>query len=142
MESITLDKQQFRLACAKYTTGITVTAVLGQDGCPHGLTANSFTSVSLEPPLVLVCIDMRARILQHFLENPYFGISVLTEEQREVSRCFASNRQDRFGAVEWFQGTRGVPLIEGALSTFECARKQTVEAGDHMILIGEVLSVG
>src|ERR1041384_5429872 len=94
-------ERQFRLACGRYSTGIAVVTVVDKSGDPHGITVNSFTSVSLSPPLVLICLDHRARILEHFRPGVHFGINVLNEFQREISEFFASSKRDRFNGVEW-----------------------------------------
>jgi flavin reductase (DIM6/NTAB) family NADH-FMN oxidoreductase RutF len=135
-----LDKKLFCSTCAKFPTGVTIVTVLDNEGLPHGMTASSFTSVSLDPPLVLVCVDHRANILQHFRGSDHIGINVLSEEQEDLSICFARRGQDRFEGVEWYVGETGVPLIPGVLGSFECALHKIVEAGDHDILIGEVLT--
>ena len=132
--------QAFLRACAQFTTGIAITTVLDASGAPHGMTVNSFTSVSLEPPLVLICIDHKARILDHFLASDSFAINILRETQQDLSMHFARPGEDRFGAVEWYPGETGTPLIPGALATLECAVFQRLESGDHTILIGEVIS--
>jgi flavin reductase (DIM6/NTAB) family NADH-FMN oxidoreductase RutF len=103
------------------------------------LTINSFTSVSCEPPLVLVCIDYRAAALPHFRANPYYGINVLCDSQRNVSVRFSERQDERFDGIEWHRGITGAPLLGGCLASFECCVSQTVEAGDHAILIAEVL---
>ncbi len=117
-----------------------ITTVLDSEGAPHGMTVNSFTSVSLEPPLVLVCIDHKARIRDHFLTSEFFAINILRESQEDLSSRFARPGEDRFGRVEWYAGETGMPLLPDALATLECAVFQRAEAGDHTILIGEVVS--
>lgn len=139
MRLVTIDKQQFCRACGKYATGITIATVMGPDGVPHGMTANSFTSVSLAPPLVLVCVDHRSKILDHFRRTEYFGVNVLSETQQALSAHFARSGHDRFFGVEWWAGETGVPLLPDVLAYFECAINKIVDAGDHAILIGEVL---
>ncbi len=134
--SSTLD---FCGACSQYATGITVVTVLDRKGVPHGMTANSFTSVSLHPPLVLVCIDHAAAILAQFRVGEYMGINVLQESQRHLSIHFARPGENLFGEVEWFPGDAGIPLIPEVLATFECSIIKAIEAGDHTILIGEVV---
>jgi flavin reductase (DIM6/NTAB) family NADH-FMN oxidoreductase RutF len=134
-----IDKQAFCRTCARFATGITITSVIGADGAPHGMTANSFTSVSLDPPLVLVCVDHRARILDHFRVAAHFGINILEERQRALSVHFARSGYDRFDGVDWYPGKTGVPLLPGVLSTLECAVRQVVDVGDHAVLVGEVL---
>jgi flavin reductase (DIM6/NTAB) family NADH-FMN oxidoreductase RutF len=139
VEAATVDKQAFCRNCGKFATGITIASVMGADGAAHGMTANSFTSVSLDPPLVLLCVDHKARILKHFRACKYFGVNVLEERQRALSVHFARSGYDRFDGVDWYAGHTGAPLLPGVLSTMECALRQTIDAGDHAILIGEVL---
>ena len=134
-----LTKTEFCRACAKFPTGVTIVTVLDADGSPHGMTASSFTSVSLEPPLVLVCVDHRASVLAHLRRAQHIGINILSENQQELSTHFARPGHDRFDGVEWLAGTGGVPLIPGALAHFECSIHRMIDAGDHTILIAEVL---
>jgi flavin reductase (DIM6/NTAB) family NADH-FMN oxidoreductase RutF len=115
--------------------------VLSLDGTPHGITVNSFTSVSLAPPLVLVCVDHRSQVIEHFREGEHFGINVLCEHQQELSQRFARSGPDRFRDVQWYSGKTGVPLLPDVLATFECRLVDSRPAGDHLILIGEVLHV-
>jgi len=134
-----MEKQQFRRICGKFASGITIATVLDSTGACHGMTANSFTSVSLAPPLVLVCVDHRARIREHFRIGEHFGINILGAGQKELSDKFAGSGYDRFEGVDWYPGITGVPLLPQVLATLECARVNVVTAGDHDILIGEVL---
>ena len=129
----------FRQACARYATGVTISTTMGADGTPQGFTANSFISVSLDPPLVLICIDRNANIVEHFRAANFFGINVLEASQQDLSNRFAGRVQDRFESVNWTAGTSGVPLLAGAIAHFECRLKKVIEAGDHDIFIGEVL---
>ena len=133
-----VQQQHFRRACSKFATGITILTVLDESGNPHGLTVNSFTSVSLTPPLVLVCIDIRTRLLDLFREGCHFGVSVLNEDQQELSARFARSGEGRFDGVPWDRGESGVPLLPGSIAAMECAVTRIVEAGDHAILLGEV----
>lgn len=132
--------QAFLRACAQFTTGVAITTVLDPAGAPLGMTVNSFTSVSLQPPLVLICIDQKARILDHFLTCEFFAINILRENQQSLSMHFARPGEDRFGSIEWYPGNTGAPLIPNSLATLECAVFERVESGDHTIVIGEVLS--
>jgi len=134
-----IEKQQFRRICGKFASGITVATVRDAAGAAHGMTANSFTSVSLAPPLVLVCVDHRTRVLEHFRASEYFGINILGAGQRHLSDKFAGRGYDRFEGVEWYAGQTGAPLLPEVLATIECARVNVVTAGDHDIVIGEVL---
>src|SRR4051812_49348715 len=133
-----IDSSLYRRTCAQFATGITVVTVVDAQGHPHGMTVNSFSSVSLEPPLVLVSIDLRNAILGHFLSTRNFAINILAEHQQHLSRRFSSASEDRFCDVAWRAGETGVPLLEGVLAHLECAVAQTFEAGDHTVLIGEV----
>lgn len=137
-----VDPALFRRTCAQFATGVTVVTTLDSEGHPHGLTVNSFSSVSLEPPLVLVSIDLRNAILGHFISSEWFAINVLAEHQEELSRRFSSPSENRFHHVEWTTGSSGVPLLTGVLAQLECSVVRTFEAGDHTVLIGEVHGAG
>lgn len=137
-----VDATQFRRTCARFATGIAIATVNDEEGAPHGMTVNSFTSVSLVPPLVLFCVDYSANLLPLFRLARYYGLSVLSEEQEFLSSRFAQRGQDRFDGVDWFAGQMGVPLIPGALAHLECEVRQVVEAGDHAIFIAEVVTAG
>lgn len=132
---------EFRDACARFATGVAIVTVLAPDGSPHGLTVSSFTSVSLAPPLVLVCIDQNCTVLPHFLESRFFAVNVLSDEQRELSVTFSVKPEGRFEGVSWEQGLDGQPLLHNSLAHFECRRVHVVKAGDHEIVIGEALRV-
>lgn len=139
LEGAGVEKQLFRQVCSRFASGITVITVMDETGLVHGMTANSFTSVSLSPPLVLVCIDHRAKVLEHFRHNSHFGINVLGEHQRVLSDRFAGSGYNRFEGVDWYSGRTGVPLLAGVLAALECARVKLISAGDHDILIGRVV---
>ena len=136
----TIDLQVFRRCCSQFATGVCVASAIASDGSPHGLTVNSFTSVSLTPPLVLICVDHAANVIEYFRAASHFGISILDEAQREISNRFAERGQDRFENVAWRKGENGTPLLDGAIATMECAVRQIVTAGDHDIFVGEVIS--
>jgi len=133
-----IEQQLFRRVCGKYATGITVVTVLDDNEAPQGMTANSFTSVSLDPPLVLFCIDRRTNFLNHFLPGKPHAINVLEEGQQDLSTCFARSGGDRFQGVEWSPGANGAPILTDVLASLECRVDQLVEAGDHIVVIGEV----
>lgn len=137
--AILLDSIVFRRTCAKFATGVAVATVLDGDGNPHGMTVNSFTSVSLNPPMVLFCVDHSATLLGTFRGATHYGLSVLADSQQSLSNRFAQRGQDRFDGVEWQRGLHGVPLIPGALAHLTCAVRQVIEAGDHSILLAEVV---
>lgn len=133
------EKRALRDAFGQFATGVTVVTTREADGTPRGFTANSFTSVSLDPPLLLVCIANSAHSCDAFCAAPHFGVNILCEDQKDVSGLFASRAPDKFDQAEWREGAEGVPLLPGSLATFVCARHQLVEAGDHVVLIGRVL---
>jgi flavin reductase (DIM6/NTAB) family NADH-FMN oxidoreductase RutF len=137
-----VDPSLYRCTCGRFTTGITVVTVLDQNGHPHGMTVNSFSSVSLEPPLVLVSIDLRNAIMGHFISSSWFAINILAEHQEWLSRTFSSPSENRFIEVDWYAGASGTPLLEGVLAHLECSVVQKFEACDHTVLIGEVRRAG
>ena len=133
-----VDSRTYRRTCARFATGITVVTTLDSQGHPHGMTVNSFSSVSLDPPLVLVSIDLKNAILGHFISSSWFAINVLAEHQEDLSRRFSSPSENRFLDLDWHAGTAGTPLLDGVLAQLECSVVRTLEAGDHTVLIGEV----
>lgn len=142
--TVHFDPRHLRRAFGTFATGITVVTVGGAS--PHGMTANSFSSVSLDPPLVLVCVD-RDAVMHHTLQSGgLFGVSVLAAHQEPVARHFADRWRPlgmaQFDAVDWVPGQRtGAPLIKGALAHFECALWRSYDGGDHTIFVGSLLSV-
>jgi flavin reductase (DIM6/NTAB) family NADH-FMN oxidoreductase RutF len=133
------DTTGFRQALGAFVTGVTVVTTIQADGTPRGFTANSFTSVSLDPPLVLVCIAKSAASFEVFSQAPQFAVSVLAEDQKDVSGVFASKSPDKFAQVAWQTRTTGAPVMHGAAAHFDCATHQMIDAGDHIILLGRVL---
>lgn len=131
-----IDIQEFRRASGCFTTGVAILTTARADGEPVGLTVNSFTSVSLAPPLVLVCVHHGSRVLEPLLGAGRFAVNVLAAGQRELSTRFATNRTC---ALAWETGAAGVPLIPGALAVFECELSRVFDGGDHRILVGRVL---
>jgi len=129
---------EFRRACGAFATGIAVATTMGRDGKPHGLTVNSFTSVSLHPPLVLVCIAHKAATHGSFSTASSFAINILNTEQEPLSARFASSHPNRFDGVEWSVGEGGAPVLAGALAVLECETREKIEAGDHTMFLGEV----
>lgn len=132
------DNRELRSAFGSFMTGVTIVTTSGVDGSPRGFTANSFTSVSLEPPLLMVCIGKQAASLDVFRKAAGFAVNILSEAQKETSVLFASKRPDKFEAASWRAGPYGNPLIEGSAAWFDCARYQLIDAGDHIILMGHI----
>ncbi|WP_119304902.1 alpha/beta fold hydrolase [Dongia deserti] len=137
-----IDSRSLRRALGAFATGVTVVATKQRDGGPRGFTANSFTSVSLDPPLVLVCIAKSASSYVVFSEADSFAISVLAEHQRDTSGLFASKAADKFERASWHVSGNGNPVISGATAWFDCRKHSLVDAGDHAILIGRVVDFG
>src|SRR5579871_4479927 len=113
---VPVDTRLFRRTCARFATGVTIVTVLDTLGHPHGMTVNSFSSVSLDPPLVLVSIDLKNAILGHFVSSSIFAISVLAEHQEDLSRRFSSASENRFLNLDWSRGVLGAPVLEGVLA--------------------------
>lgn len=133
------DARTLRDAMGCFATGITIVTATDGSGAPIGLTANSFTSVSLDPPLLLVCIANSAGSGATLREADHFGVNVLQIGQQPASSRFAGKGEDRFAATGWAPGETGVPVLEGSLVSFECRRHALHEGGDHFILVGEVV---
>jgi len=133
------DLKRFRRCLGRFATGVTVATCAGAGGKPFGLTVNSFSSVSLEPPLVLWNIAKVSRSLPAFLDAPYFGISVLTQQQRDLAIRFAQSTTGLFDGVAYRYTDNDVPLLDATLAWFECATYARYDCGDHYILVGEVI---
>jgi flavin reductase (DIM6/NTAB) family NADH-FMN oxidoreductase RutF len=129
---------EFRRALGQFATGITIVTTRDADDRPQGLTVNAFCSVSLEPPLVLVCLDRRADTNRGLAHTALFTVSVLSEEQESLSRRFAAGGPLKFEGLELPVGASGLPVIPGALATLECRVVSSHDAGDHTIYIGAV----
>ncbi len=129
---------EFRAALGMFATGVTIVTARSADGALIGLTANSFNSVSLEPPLVLWSLAQKAASMAAFRTGTHYAVNILSAEQQDLARQFASQGVDRFQGVRYTLGAAGAPLIEGALATFECFNRSRYEEGDHVIFVGEV----
>ncbi len=132
-----ISADQFRLMMGNFATGITVVTTRDARGQPCGLTVNSFTSVSLDPLLVLVCFDKRLSSLQAFHDTKQFGVSVLSEHQEDISRLFAKRDSERPSSL-YFDGKLGLPLLKNSLAVMECETVEVHEGGDHLIFLGLV----
>lgn len=133
-----IDPREFRRVLGHFAAGVTVVTTRGADGAPHGLTVTAFASVSLVPPLVLVCIDTGAESHPHFRAAGVFAVNFLADGQQEVSRRFALSGGDKFAGSAWRPGVTGAPVLAGTLGHVECRTVQAVAAGDHTIFVGEV----
>jgi flavin reductase (DIM6/NTAB) family NADH-FMN oxidoreductase RutF len=135
-----LTPTEFRTALRSFAAGVTVVTTRDREGRPSGLTASAFTSVSLTPPLVLVCVDHAATAHPDFRERGWFAVNVLRREQEALSRRFAVTGGDKFSGVSYREGSSGLPLLEDTLATLECRIVSAHEAGDHTIFVGLVES--
>ena len=132
------DPKALRGAFGRFMTGVTVVTTRGEDGTLVGFTANSFTSVSMSPPLLLVCPGAHLSSFRQFSEAGHFAVSVLAEGQEDVAMRFAGSKGDRFAARDWTADVHGSALIDGRAAGFSCKVAQRIPAGDHLVLIGEV----
>lgn len=126
-----------RQSLGRFATGVTVVTCLGSEG-PCGITANSFSSVSLDPPLVLWNIAKVSNSLQAYLDAEYFAINVLSTEQQPLSAHFAMSDHTLFNGIDFEDSARGVPILPGTIACFECRTHAVHECGDHYIIIGAV----
>lgn len=140
-EPTEFDHRRFRDALGCFGTGVTIVTTLDADGAPVGLTANSFTSVSLDPELLLVCLNRRSNSLPVFEAADIFAVNVLRVEQKELAQRFAMAGADRFRETAWESGSAGAPILTGSLANFECSKYAEYDGGDHLILVGRVTDV-
>jgi len=140
----TFSSKEFRSTVGAFATGVTVVTTRGEEHA-YGMTANAFSSVSLDPPLILVCVISPSEGADHITRNGVFAVNILAEEQEPLSRYFASRDRprgrDAFGEVPHRFGASGSPVLEGAAAFMDCRLHATHEAGDHLIFIGEVLEL-
>ncbi|GII96911.1 nitrilotriacetate monooxygenase [Sinosporangium siamense] len=134
------DPDAFRQACAQFPTGVVVvTTVL--DGAPYGITVNAFTSLTLEPPQVLVCLAATSRTWTAIEQSGVFAVNVLAADQASTARLFATKDPDKFGCVDHVPGAVGAPLLTGTAARFECQLAGTLRNNSHWMLIGRVVSL-
>ncbi len=134
------DNGAMRQALGKFPTGVTVVTTTAPGGEPVGFTANSFTSVSLKPPLVLICLAKIASLCEVFAAADSYAINILAADQEDLSNRFASRGGDRFNLVDWHAEITGSPILEGTAAWLDCTLKEVIDGGDHLLLLGEVQS--
>ena len=132
------DSKDLRRVMSQFATGITVVTTLDRSGVPAGMTANSFASVSLDPPLILLCVDQHIEFFRVITEADHFCVNFLTAAQESLSRQFATRGIDKFAGVEYEAGKTGVPVLRGTLGHVECSRYELLPGGDHIIVLGKV----
>lgn len=133
-----VSKDEFRRALRCFPSGVTVVTCRDAEGLPRGMTVSAFTSVSLEPPLVLVCIDRRASIHNLLVPGGHFAVNILAEGQADVSRRFATNEAERFHGVSHFPGVTSAPVLAETLAALDCLITDAYPGGDHTIVVGRV----
>lgn len=133
-----VDDAQFKHALSHFASGVTIVTT-AHEGTDYGLTVASFASLSLSPPLVLVCISKSSSSHEPIAASKKFGVSILASDQEAISGRFAARGGDKFAGLDIVRGTLGIPLIGGALTTLECRVRDQVVGGDHSIFIGEVV---
>jgi flavin reductase (DIM6/NTAB) family NADH-FMN oxidoreductase RutF len=136
---VSVDPDTFRSVLGRFASGITIVTARDADGRDYGMTISAFCSVSLTPPLVLICVDHEASSHRTLLEAPHFGVSILAAHQEPLSRRFSGADEDkRFDGIGYMRGLTGAALLDDALAHIECRRVAQYDAGDHTVVIGEV----
>ncbi|MDO9336318.1 MAG: flavin reductase family protein [Caulobacter sp.] len=135
------DARALRDAFGCFTTGVTVVTTCAADGRQVGFTVNAFSSVSLDPPLALVCVDLKASSLPVLEQAGKFSVNVLHADQEDMARRFTVKSEDRFAGLECETWDHGVPILPGCMANFELETEQVIDAGDHRIFIGRILKV-
>jgi flavin reductase (DIM6/NTAB) family NADH-FMN oxidoreductase RutF len=133
-----IDKNQLRQVMGHFATGVTIITTLNKDGQLHGLTANAFTSVSLEPPLLLISVDKKAESYPAFEESKVFTVNILADGQEALSRKFAVSGGNKFEGVAYRRGANGAAVLEGTLAHIECTLYAAYDGGDHSLYLGEI----
>ncbi|WP_038217632.1 flavin reductase family protein [Xenophilus azovorans] len=134
----TFSPDEFRAALGMFATGVTIVTARTASGRRVGLTANSFNSVSLTPPLVLWSLARAAGSMPHLATGSHYAINILAAEQKALAERFATRGVDRWEGVAWHEGLGGAPVLEGCVAVFECFNRSRYEEGDHVIFVGEV----
>ncbi|MBI4529855.1 MAG: flavin reductase family protein [Deltaproteobacteria bacterium] len=135
-----MNPMELRRVMGHFATGVAIITTRDKEATPYGLTANALTSLSLNPPLVLICVDKNVQCYPCFEESRIFAINFLSEGQAEISRRFATKGIEKFSGIAWRLSDNGLAIIEGTMGYIECRLIQTIEGGDHTIYIGEGIS--
>lgn len=139
--SATSDWLAFRAVCATFATGVTVVTTSTPEG-PHGATVNAFTSLTVDPPQVLVCLAKDSRTWKAVERSGRFAVNILSAGQEQVARRFASHDRDKMGQVRWHAGINGSPVLEGVVGVIECDLSAALEQSTHMVVVGAVTHAG
>ena len=133
-----IDEFRFRQALGHFASGVTVVTT-EHEGKLYGMTVSSFASLSLKPPLILICVDKTVNTHEAIAASGRFAVNILEQDQEHLSRRFATHEDNKFVGVAWHIGQFGLPVLEGVLTVIECHVRNTIEGGDHTIFIGEVM---
>ena len=133
-----ISKDEFRAALSRFPSGVTVVTTKDTDGKLHGITVSAFASVSLEPPMILVCVDKRAGSHDAFIESGAFVVNILAEDHEHHSNQFAAPISNKFDGISYRDGIAEIPVLENALVALECRLTHAHEGGDHTIFVGEI----
>lgn len=133
-----MDLKDYRLALGSFPTGVTIVTVFDSQHQPWGLTANSFTSVSLDPPVISVCVAKTGRVFPTLADSSRFAVNILAADQKDLALHFASNVENRFDGTPWHAHPEGAPLLPGASAQLDCTVRARIDAEDHKILLGLV----
>lgn len=137
---MSLDPDAFRAVMGRFASGVTVVTATDVDATDHGMTVSAFASVSLVPPLVVMCIDQTASMHDLVTNCEYFGLNILASSQEPIARRFADTGAQRFEGIGYRRGDHGVPILNDVLAYIECRRVSSSEAGDHTIIVGETVT--
>jgi flavin reductase (DIM6/NTAB) family NADH-FMN oxidoreductase RutF len=133
-----LDTRKFRDVMGTFTTGVTIITAM-DNKTPHGITANSFTSVSLSPPMVMFCLGKSSANFEAFMASDCFAVNILSSQQDALSTRFATFEGDRFDGLNWSAWDTGAPILENVIAAIDCRLEATHDAGDHVIILGLVV---
>lgn len=137
---MSLDPDGFRAVMGRFASGVTVVTATDDAGSAYGMTVSAFASVSLEPPLVVVCIDHVASLHDILVSAPYFAVNILSSTQEQIARRFADTGAQRFEGIGYRNGDNGVPILNDVLAFVECKRVSATPTGDHTVIIGETVA--
>jgi flavin reductase (DIM6/NTAB) family NADH-FMN oxidoreductase RutF len=135
---VPIDKNELRRVMGHFATGVTVITTRDDEGNPYGLTANAVSSVSLVPPLILICVDKKCDTYPYFAQSKVFVVNVLSEGQERISRTFATTGIEKFDGIGYRKSKLGCVILDDAVGHLECKIVNEIDAGDHTIYVGEV----
>lgn len=136
-----ITNNEFRAALGHFASGVTVVTTKDANGNLHGITVSAFSSLSLNPPLILICIQKTTGSHYAFRESKAFVVNILKENQKDISNQFASHLPDKFSEIEYHHGIENIPVLNNCLANLECSLQNTIDGGDHTIFVGKVKKV-